>query len=39
MIVEAGDLARMHGIDERISVENLLLGIKMARDMIKELCV
>jgi acetylornithine deacetylase/succinyl-diaminopimelate desuccinylase-like protein len=39
MIVEASDLARMHGIDERISIENLLLGVKMTRDMIEALCV
>jgi acetylornithine deacetylase/succinyl-diaminopimelate desuccinylase-like protein len=39
MIMAPGDLARMHGIDERISIENLLLGVKIARDIIAELCV
>ncbi len=37
-ILERHDVGRVHGIDERISADNLLLGIKMARDMIKELC-
>jgi acetylornithine deacetylase/succinyl-diaminopimelate desuccinylase-like protein len=39
MIMDRGDLTRVHGIDERISVENLILGIKMARDIIRDLCV
>ena len=39
LIMDRGDLTRIHGIDERISVENLLLGIKMARDIIRDLCV
>jgi acetylornithine deacetylase/succinyl-diaminopimelate desuccinylase-like protein len=38
-ILEREDISRVHGIDERISAENLLLGIKMARDIITELCV
>ena len=38
MILQRQDLGRMHGIDERISIDNLLLGIKMARDVIQELC-
>jgi acetylornithine deacetylase/succinyl-diaminopimelate desuccinylase-like protein len=38
-ILESHDIGRVHGIDERISAENLLLGIEMARDMIRELCV
>jgi acetylornithine deacetylase/succinyl-diaminopimelate desuccinylase-like protein len=37
-ILEREDVARVHGIDERVSVDNLLLGIQMARDMIQELC-
>jgi acetylornithine deacetylase/succinyl-diaminopimelate desuccinylase-like protein len=37
-ILERADVGRVHGIDERISADNLLLGIKMTRDMIKELC-
>jgi acetylornithine deacetylase/succinyl-diaminopimelate desuccinylase-like protein len=39
MILEREDLSRVHGIDERISIENLALGVKMARDIIRELCV
>jgi acetylornithine deacetylase/succinyl-diaminopimelate desuccinylase-like protein len=38
-ILERADLGRVHGIDERISVENLILGVKMARDIILDLCV
>ncbi len=38
MILERQDISRPHGIDERISVENLMLGIKIARDILKELC-
>jgi acetylornithine deacetylase/succinyl-diaminopimelate desuccinylase-like protein len=37
-ILERHDVGRVHGIDERISTDNLLLGIKMARDIISELC-
>jgi acetylornithine deacetylase/succinyl-diaminopimelate desuccinylase-like protein len=39
VIMDREDIGRVHGIDERISAENLLLGIKMARDIIRELCV
>ncbi len=39
VIMGRADLGRVHGIDERISAENLLLGIKMARDIIRDLCV
>jgi acetylornithine deacetylase/succinyl-diaminopimelate desuccinylase-like protein len=38
MILERQDISRAHGIDERISIENLMLGIKMARDILKGLC-
>jgi acetylornithine deacetylase/succinyl-diaminopimelate desuccinylase-like protein len=38
MILERQDMSRPHGIDERISVENLMLGVKMARDILTELC-
>ena len=38
MLLEKSDIGRVHGIDERISIDNLLLGIKMTRDMIRELC-
>jgi hypothetical protein len=39
MILEKQDINRTHGIDERISIENIMLGIKMTRDIIHELCV
>jgi acetylornithine deacetylase/succinyl-diaminopimelate desuccinylase-like protein len=39
VILDREDIGRVHGIDERISTENLLLGIKMARDIILDLCV
>jgi acetylornithine deacetylase/succinyl-diaminopimelate desuccinylase-like protein len=38
MILERTDLNRVHGIDERISIDNLLLGIRMTRDILKTLC-
>jgi acetylornithine deacetylase/succinyl-diaminopimelate desuccinylase-like protein len=38
MILERQDISRPHGIDERISIENLMLGIEMTRDILKELC-
>ncbi len=38
MILERADINRVHGIDERISIDNLLLGIKMTKDIIKTLC-
>ncbi len=38
IVMEKTDLARVHGIDERISGENLLLAIKVVRDMIEMLC-
>jgi acetylornithine deacetylase/succinyl-diaminopimelate desuccinylase-like protein len=38
VILEREDVSRVHGIDERISAENLLLGIKMTRDILRELC-
>lgn len=38
MILERADVSRVHGIDERISLDNLHLGIRMTRDIIKTLC-
>jgi acetylornithine deacetylase/succinyl-diaminopimelate desuccinylase-like protein len=38
VILSREDVGGMHGIDERISADNLLLGIRMAKDIIKELC-
>jgi acetylornithine deacetylase/succinyl-diaminopimelate desuccinylase-like protein len=39
VILEPGDLGRVHGIDERISIDNLVLGVEMTRSIIRELCV
>lgn len=33
------DLGRVHGIDERISIDNLVLGVNIARRVIQTLCV
>ncbi|MBN1664370.1 MAG: M20/M25/M40 family metallo-hydrolase [Deltaproteobacteria bacterium] len=38
MILERTDVGRIHGIDERISLENLRLGIMMTREIIQALC-
>jgi acetylornithine deacetylase/succinyl-diaminopimelate desuccinylase-like protein len=38
VILERADINRTHGIDERISFENLVFGVKMAREIIRELC-
>ena len=35
MILDRADIGRVHGIDERISIDNLLLGIKMTKDIIR----
>ena len=33
------DIASVHGIDERISGENLALGISIAKDVITRVCI
>ena len=38
ILLERADIGRVHGIDERISADNLLLGIRIARDIFRELC-
>ncbi len=38
-VLEAHEIDRVHGVDERISAENLLLGVRIACDIIRELCV
>jgi acetylornithine deacetylase/succinyl-diaminopimelate desuccinylase-like protein len=38
IILDRQDMNRVHGIDERISIDNLVLGVKMTRDILKELC-
>ena len=37
-ILEREDVGRVHGIDERLSIDNLLLGIKMTKDILENLC-
>ncbi len=39
VIMDQADLGRVHGIDERISGDNLVLGVKVARDVLATLCV
>ncbi len=39
VVMARDDLGRVHGIDERISGENLLTAIKITRDIIEKLCV
>jgi acetylornithine deacetylase/succinyl-diaminopimelate desuccinylase-like protein len=38
VILERQDINRVHGVDERISLDNLLLGIRMTGDIIQALC-
>ncbi len=38
MILERPDISRVHGIDERISIDNLFLGVQMVRDILRTLC-
>jgi len=38
-VLELSEMDRVHGIDERISIENLVLGVKITYDIIRELCV
>jgi acetylornithine deacetylase/succinyl-diaminopimelate desuccinylase-like protein len=37
-VIEIEEVHRVHGIDERISIDNLELGIKIACDVLAELC-
>lgn len=39
VVMDRADLGRVHGIDERISGDNLLTAIKITRDIIEQLCV
>ena len=39
MLLEPEELGRVHGIDERISIDNLELGVKIASDVLRDLCV
>ena len=38
-VLEMSEMDRIHGVDERISIENLVLGVKIAHDVTQELCV
>ncbi len=38
MVLELSELDRIHGIDECISIENLVLGVKITCDIVRELC-
>ena len=38
MILDKSDMGRVHGIEERISIDNLLLGIQITKDVIRNLC-
>ena len=37
-VISSDELARFHGIDERISVANLALGTRMVYEVLRELC-
>lgn len=37
-VISSDELARFHGIDERISVANLTLGTRMVYEVLRELC-
>jgi acetylornithine deacetylase/succinyl-diaminopimelate desuccinylase-like protein len=39
VVLEPGEMDRVHGIDERISIDNLELGVKMAYDIVRQLCI
>jgi acetylornithine deacetylase/succinyl-diaminopimelate desuccinylase-like protein len=38
-VLERAGVDRVHGVDERLSVENLALGVRVACDVIRALCV
>ncbi|NNL78488.1 MAG: M20/M25/M40 family metallo-hydrolase [Desulfobacterales bacterium] len=38
MLISQADLNRVHGIDERISEENMIIGTKIFKDIVKRLC-
>ena len=39
MVLEPEELDRVHGIDERISVDNLELGVRVTYDIVRDLCM
>ena len=38
-VIDESDVKRIHGVDERISIDNLELGCRIAYDVIRTLCV
>ena len=38
MLIDKGEISRVHGIDERISVENMVKGTRVFTDIVKRLC-
>jgi acetylornithine deacetylase/succinyl-diaminopimelate desuccinylase-like protein len=38
IVIEEGEINRMHGIDERISLDNLRLGTRIIHDVLNEMC-
>ncbi len=39
IVIDQGELNRMHGIDERISLDNLLLGTQVVYEVLCEMCL
>jgi len=39
MLLETSEMDRVHGIDERISVDNLELGVRISCDVVRDLCI
>jgi hypothetical protein len=38
MLISLEDLGKVHGIDERISEENMIKGTEVFIDMVRQLC-
>ena len=38
VLVEEDDIQTMHGIDERLSIDNFMLGIRVVYNTIKRVC-
>ena len=38
ILISESDIQTMHGIDERISIENFMLGLKISYKTIKNVC-
>jgi len=38
MLISLEDLSKVHGIDERISEENMIRGTEVFIDIVKKLC-